>query len=157
MTVDAPPEVMRRIAHRSATRIETIESVRAIFADDSAHPMERMYALQSAWTYRNYPTLAMPREEWVRMFRQVGYFEMDERMQLHPAPRPPRTARLYRGASPECARGMSWAPTRSTAAQYGIQVWAADVPSEFWLAVLHEFGKVEVVVDLPPTWPVEVA
>ncbi len=150
-TVD--PWLMARIVLRRLKvlqGLDSIDSLRELFADASSPTLERMSALQGAWQFRRYPLLEMQREEWVAMFRSLGYFEMDDDGEVESRTRPPMTSRMYRGATPEYARGMSWSwSRRDYAALYGHPVWTAEIPSEHWLAMFHEGEIVEIVVDLP--------
>lgn len=64
-------------------------------------------------------------------------------------------------------RGLSWTPWLPLAERFADQasvpgngaarVYTADVPGEYLLATFRALGSVEVVVDLPDDYPVEVA
>lgn len=72
------------------------------------------------------------REEWLRLFRSLGW--------VHPWARAPRPAppfglvRLYRGAARAKREGLSWTPSREVAGWFaeldpGGQVWQVDAPA----------------------------
>lgn len=61
------------------------------------------------------PLLAAPREDWARWFRSVGFLHGGYRV---PGFRPSRPVRLWRGATREYARGLSWVAHRPTAEHY---------------------------------------
>ena len=99
------------------------------------------------------PKSLLPREQWVSMFRRVGFFTV---MQPFTAP-PTDTLTLYRGAHPDYARGLSWTDTLATAEMFArrspvpAQVYrATDVPASAILGALHSAGTfAEYIVDLP--------
>lgn len=167
MTTVDEANLLWSLALRTATREETVESVRAVFTDLNARPVERMCVLHSVWCSTDRPMLQLPREEWVRMFRRVGYFEMPLGGLIGSRPQPTGAMRLYRAATPAHARGLSWTPWLPLAERYADQasvpgfgaarVYTADVPGEYLLATFRALGSVEVVVDLPDDYPVEVA
>jgi hypothetical protein len=124
----------------------SIPELQAVFADPDQPRSVLLAAL--AWsataTYR--PTLVLPQAEWIAMFRRVGFFDIQDPTRVAPK----GVGRLFRGATPEYQRGLSWTEDAQVARKYGDTVWVADVPAEAVLAVFpHDMAHTEVVVDLP--------
>lgn len=103
-----------------------------------------------------WPLRELPRDEWVRLFREVGYLYGGARApQMRP--REPRT--LYRSAVPEYSRGLSWTTVPSDARFYGERydgpsacLYVIEADPEWMLARVpaHPFAPGgEYVVDIP--------
>ncbi len=103
-----------------------------------------------------WPLHELPRAEWVRLFREVGYLYGGLRA---PQMRPSESRTLYRGAVAEYSRGLSWTITPSDARFYGerydgepAHVYVTEAEPEWMLARVpaHPFAPGgEYVVDLP--------
>ncbi|WP_282946992.1 hypothetical protein [Cellulomonas endometrii] len=61
------------------------------------------HGLVSAWQMAEFPTIAMPPDEWSWLFDDVGFTRDGIK-----TTRPTEPVTLYRGAVPEHARGWSW-------------------------------------------------
>jgi hypothetical protein len=141
-------------------------ALRVLFAKHKDDPpyevrdMVRLHlarALLASYTSLRWPLRVLPREEWVSMFRKVGFYNG-----LAPLSDPPtEPVRLYRAVvDPAFVRGLSWSPQQNNARQHGPRIFATDAPPESILAVMPhsplpwEHG-LEYFVDLPDDWPVE--
>jgi hypothetical protein len=123
----------------------TLETLLAVFDEDDTPRRWLAAWLVHTWSETPQPTLALDRAVWIDMFRRVGYIDLVDPL----AERNLEPLRMYRGATPEHARGMSWTQSRAVASGYG-QVWTAEVPPEAILARLPHFAWTEeYVVDLP--------
>lgn len=63
-----------------------------------------------------WPLHELPRDEWVRLFREVGYLHGGARA---PEAIPAEPQTLYRGAVPEYSRGLSWTTVPADARFFG--------------------------------------
>ncbi|WP_052748651.1 arsenate reductase/protein-tyrosine-phosphatase family protein [Microbacterium sp. Ag1] len=63
-----------------------------------------------------WPLRELPRDEWVRLFREVGYLYGGA---CSPEAIPTETLTLYRGAVPEYSRGLSWTTAPNDARFFG--------------------------------------
>lgn len=103
-----------------------------------------------------WPLQALPRAEWVRMFREVGYLYGGTRA---PEMRPSTPRTLYRGAVPEYRDGLAWTTAPSDARFYGARydggaanVYAIDAEPD-WMLARVPAGPFspggEYIVDVP--------
>lgn len=102
--------------------------------------------------------------QWRELFKISGYRELDDTrvrsgVLATPANRPPKPLRLYRGATPQGKRGMSWTTAQEvaeifaeaaetlTSRQAGIYTATVDPRRLLGRRVGMEFGSDEYVVD----------
>lgn len=135
MTAPLSPAALWEYASNPAADIDTLRGL-----------------LHRTWGDTYSPMRHLPREQWVAMFRRVGFFNM---MQPHAAP-PTGTLTLFRGAHPDYARGLSWTDTAATAVMFAqrspvpARVYRAVVPASAVLGALHAAGTfTEFIVDIP--------
>ncbi|BBZ45428.1 hypothetical protein [Mycobacterium parmense] len=130
---------------------------------------QRPIAVASAWTGSDSPETILPTEQWLTMFRAVGYIE-DTRESWPPSwPPPPPTLKikLWRGGVRKT--GMSWTADRESAVrfqhrQYDVpdwkpgKLWTATVSANHLLARFHILRPTEneYVVDPEGLDPIEV-
>ncbi len=127
-----------------------LATLQAMFTDPAYRRGHRISALSTTWMMTMQPSRVLPQEQWVSMFRSVGYFDM-----LHyGSPAPTQPLLLFRGAAAAGARGMSWTPEPLLAARYG-PVWKCEVPPAALLARVGAGWQQEYVVDLPSDATVE--
>ena len=139
-----------------------IPELLALFERDT--PVERLQnALALVWTSTQQPTVALPQEQWLAMFRRCGYFSYggpgfatDRRT------RPTGPIRLYRGATDGFERGMAWSPSPAAARTYAFPLWTCEAPPSAVAAVLLNWMSdpsdpfyEEYILDLPADLIVE--
>lgn len=77
-------------------------------------PSSEVRVLLDDWFDSDQPSTVAPVSVWVARFRSLGGFVFDERVAEDRRPSGPM--RLYRAATVDGARGMSWTPFRLVAA-----------------------------------------
>ncbi len=119
-------------------------------------PDQRIVAIGDAWTWAEYPESLLPRDQWLPMFREVGYHDEGK-----PA-KPPDTITLWRGGT--VAIRMAWTGSREKGEWFRNRrpdspgrLWAVTVGSERLLAHYdHAASEDEYVIDPIGIDPVEV-
>jgi hypothetical protein len=103
------------------------------------------------WTGAEYPDQALGRRAWLELFAEAGYTE-----EGRPAERPTDPLTLYRGATYERRRLMSWTDNRAVAERFAAgglvgrqagRLWTATVPPPALLCRINDRDESEYVVD----------
>jgi hypothetical protein len=120
--------------------------------------------IASIWVWDDSPTSALGEKEWLEMFRSAGFFAYPPLVVRQadgshvPLERPTAPLTLYRGASPNRMRRMSWSGARHRAVELGMRhapdgsamLYRVTVEPSAILAYLGERANTEVwtvVVD----------
>ena len=120
---------------------------------------EVRYLIPEIWMWLNPPAGErgpLNDAAWVALFRDVGFFSTGPPYERGTGP-----ATLFRAATPERARGMSWCSTKTMATRFlpahdlwgPYKLWTVTVPDAAILAVLYRPGDAgdvnarEIVVD----------
>lgn len=125
---------------------------------------QRGIAIASAWTGSDSPEAILRPDEWLKMFRAVGYIEDI----LWAWPPPPAEITLWRGGVRKT--GMSWTADREAAVRFQLRryehvadwkpgkLWTATVGADHLLAHFHVSRPTEdeYVVDPAGLQPIEV-
>jgi hypothetical protein len=107
--------------------------------------------LLDVWARIDEPEQAIGAVAWVRMFRAAGFVSQPDSL-----PAPADSLTVYRGASPERARGMAWSTTltaadhhrlRSNRRGHPAQIYVAIAERDAVLALIGSRGEAEVIVD----------
>ena len=98
--------------------------------------------IEDAWTSAEWPQRLLDDENWVEMFRHVGYLHNDRRA---PDRRPTEPLTLYRASTEELNRNMAWTDDlegarwfndRNCGFGFDSKLWVAEVPP---VAILARF------------------
>lgn len=119
---------------------------------------QRPVAVAAAWTLSDPPEACLPTDEWLKMFRAVGYIEGF----LGFRATPPDQITLWRGGTRKT--GMSWSADRGVAVRFQNRfdppgkLWTATVKARYLLGYFndHRPGEQEYVVDPAGLAPTEV-
>ncbi|WP_372968531.1 hypothetical protein [Microbacterium sp.] len=151
-------------AHRAMSSLT--ELVRFV-EDDSFPAVTRAYALCVGYGWASTPMRSLDRERWVKLFSQFGF--ITNRPDVVGGPQ--GTVRLYRAATTEFKRGLSWSDSREYAERYLArrpeagphQLYACLVEPDWVLAVVQRTRRdgraraVEWIVDVPARACVDIA
>jgi hypothetical protein len=105
--------------------------------------------LERAWLYNDAPTDLITPAEWTELFSAAGFFSMQWGTgRSYDLPTEPKV--MYRGATEQRARGMSWCITLDMARAFRIgsgvrsnqpaHIFRGTVPPDGILAILHRPG-----------------
>ncbi len=132
----------------------TVDELREQFDDKSTPTTLLALRLYVTWTMGPQPLRLAPVDEWCGWFRRVGYLHNGIRAGFL---RPDEPRRLYRAATTDFARGMSWTRFPELAARYrrerGGYVYAVDADPSWVLArqtpgMVPQYGD-EWVLEVP--------
>ncbi len=155
MLVTSISAAQRVHAHRA---MRSLPDLVAFVEDESVPATPRAYALCVEYGWTPTPLRSLDRERWVSMFSRFGFLT-----NVEGCSRPTKLVRLYRAATAEFARGLSWSDSRAYAEHYLTRrpgagphnLFTLTVEPEWILAIVQRTGRdgrpkaLEWIVDLP--------
>ena len=128
------------------------------YLDGELRPEELAELILRVWSSAEFPALTLGTEMWTILFEAAGFVTDGPSL-------PDGPIRMYRGASPKTARGMSWTVDPDRAAWfanrlrnlgYDGRVWTALAPAAAILGFVgfrdHDRGEEEVILNVDAYW-----
>jgi len=126
-------------------RVYGPRSLQALDLTRSLRPDAYADIVGYAWGLAEFPSLSIPRREWVALFRKAGYTFNGET----DVARPTEPLTLWRGAWAKYKNGLAWSDNRKVAEHFAKvrsgdgRVWTATVAPDRLLAYIHDDGRGE--------------